>query len=95
MEEYVKIENAFFESKYVNKQKDKYNEMWENIKNDEKLLNWAITVNDTTLNGNSIAEQILIDYINVPSYIYDKLIFYIFSIENIARIVLDGEKKWR
>lgn len=93
---YSKIEKELHNLK---KDKLKYKqqiEFWNKIKNDKKILKWAITptidkhTKRNTLNGISICESILIDFENIDKNIYYELINLIYSDVNIARITENG-----
>lgn len=96
MEFFEKLENEFYISKYGIQKIGNSNEIWERIKLNKELLNWAIkSVKDKfgerdLVNGLAICDSILIDYNGIDKDIYQKLIDLIYSNEHIARIVLDG-----
>lgn len=102
MEKYEKIENELYISKYGIKKihgiqkKGNPVELWNKIKLNNELLNWAIKpVKDKfgerdLVNGLTICDFMLIDYDSVDKNIYQKLINLIYSNEQIARIVIDG-----
>ena len=96
MEKFRKIEDKLYYSKYCDKKNGNSNEIWNSIKNNKEILEWAIKPRKDKfgkidlVNGLAICENMLIDYSNVDSELYQKLIKLIYSNKQIARIVLDG-----
>ena len=96
MNNFDKIENEFYISKYGLPKVGNPYEIWNKIKGNKELLEWAITKTkdrfgvDDLVNGLAICDTILVDYNNVDKDIYNKLVNLIYSNTNIARIVLDG-----
>lgn len=94
MEEYEKIDNELYLSKYVIPLVINEEELWNKIKHNNDLLNWAIQLKKDdsgrlSLNGLAISEHILLDYKNVDSIIYKNLVRKVLKYKDIARIVLD------
>ncbi len=76
---------------YGEKNKD---DIWNLIKDNKEVLNGAINItknkwNEDTLYGRVIAEEILNNYNDVPSDIYEKLIKIIYSNKDIAKTTLN------
>ena len=96
MENFEKIDNEFYGSKYGVPRNGDSNELWESIKGNRELLNWAIKPTKDKfgerdlVNGLTICDTILVDYDGVDKDIYQDLVNLIYSNEQIARIVLDG-----
>ena len=96
MEKFRKIEDKLYYSKYCDKKNGNSNEIWNSIKNNKEILEWAIKPRKDKfgkidlVNGLAICENMLIDYSDVDSELYQKLIKLIYSNKQIARIVLDG-----
>lgn len=98
IKEFERIENDFYDARYgMNPASDKdVEEMWNKIKNQPEVLEWAIKIkrnkwNDgDILNGITIADAMLIDYKNVDEVVYNKLINTIYTNRDIARICLNG-----
>ena len=95
MEEFRIIEDKLYCAKYCNNKVNNPEEIWNSIKNNKELLEWAIkpTIDKfgkDLVNGLAICEGILIDFNNVDNEVYHKLVDLIYSNKQIARIVLDG-----
>lgn len=96
MENFEKIENDFYISKYGLPRVGNPNEIWKIIKSNKELLNWSIKpVKDKfgkrdIVNGLAICDTILVDYDGVDKNIYQELVNLIYLNEQIARIVQDG-----
>ena len=96
MESFEKIEYDFYVSKYGMPRIGNPEEIWNNIKDNRELLEWAIKKSKDKfrkkdiVNGVAICDTILYDYKNVDKDIYEELVNLIYSNEHIARIVLDG-----
>lgn len=96
MDKYEKLDRKFYTSKHYLPKTVDPNIMWEDIKTNKEILNWAIKPTKDKfgerdiVNGLSICESILIDYDNVDKDVYNKLISLIYSNKQIARIVQDG-----
>ena len=96
MNRFKDIEEELFQSKHCDKKVNDSTEFWDSIKNNRDLLEWAIRPTkdkfgkNDVVNGMTICENMLIDYDNVDSDLYQKLIDLIYSNKQIARIVLDG-----
>lgn len=94
--DFEKIENEYYKARYCSFSKDMVLELWDKIKNNKKILKWAITKTrdkfdeKDTVNGISICESIVINYNDVDEDVYSELINLIYSNRDIARIVLDG-----
>ena len=96
IEEVKKIDSELQIAKYINKDSEEANRLWDMIKNDKETLELAITVvrdkfneNDITL-GIAICDAMLIDYKTVDKDVYQKLVNTIYTNTDIARLVLDG-----
>lgn len=96
MEDFRKIENRLYYSKYCDKKVGNPEEIWSSIKNNKELLEWAIKPTKDKfgkrdlVNGLTICEDILINYDSIDKEIYQKLVNLIYSNKQIARILLDG-----
>ena len=96
MEDFRKIENKLYYSKYCDKKGGNPEEIWSSIKNNKELLEWAIKPTKDKfgerdlVNGLTICEDILINYDSIDKEIYQKLVNLIYSNKQIARILLDG-----
>lgn len=72
--------------------------IWERIKADKELLEWAITLTkdkfgeNYIVKGLAICKAILVDYGTVDKEIYEKLVKLVYSNEQIARIILRGQE---
>ena len=69
-----------------------YLDLWNNIKNNRRALEWATEIfmtrwGETTINAQNICHEILTNYDNVDVDIYNDLVNKIYSDKNIARIV--------
>ncbi len=91
-----KIDEILYRDRYIKRCYEDYNFVWDIIKNDRNILNKAIEVKRDKFNENdtfthlAIVELMLINYEDVPSDIYNKLVNLIYSNTDLARIVLDG-----
>lgn len=91
-----KIDEILYRDRYIKHCYEDYNFVWNIIKNDRDILNKAIEVKRDKFNENdtfthlAIVELMLINYEDVPSDIYNKLVNLIYSNPDLARIVLDG-----
>lgn len=91
-----KIDEILYRDRYIKHCYEDYNFVWDIIKNDRNILNKAIEVKRDKFNENdtfthlAIVELMLINYEDVPSDIYNKLVNLIYSNTDLARIVLDG-----
>ena len=91
-----KIDEILYRDRYIKHCYEDYNFVWDIIKNDRNILNKAIEVKRDKFNENdtfthlAIVELMLINYEDVPSDIYNKLVNLIYSNPDLARIVLDG-----
>jgi len=96
MEDFKKIDDKLYYAKYCDKNVDNAEEIWNSIKNNRELLEWAIKPTKDKfgerelVNGLAICEDILINYACVDKEIYQKLVDLIYSNKQIARIVLNG-----
>lgn len=96
MEEFERIDDNLYKAKYILNNAKVVSEIWNDIKHNIQLLEWAIKLTKAKfgqrdlVNGVSICENILINYNEIDRNIYDELIKLIYSNEQIARIVLDG-----
>ena len=98
MKSFNKLENELYRAIYdrFNVEPDGGKALWEEIKNNKELLNWAITPckdkfgERMLVNGLCICDTILVDYNNVDLEVYQKLVNEIYESTDIARIVLDG-----
>jgi hypothetical protein len=96
MENFKKIDNEFYGSKYGLPRVGDPNEIWKKIKDNKDLLNWAIKPTKNRfnerdiVNGLAICDTILADYSSIDKNIYQELVNLIYSNEQIARIVQGG-----
>ena len=96
MENFEKIENDFYISKYGLPRIGDSEEIWKSIRSNIELLKWAIKPiknkfgEKDIVNGLSICDSILYDYQEVDKNIYNELVNLVYSNEQIARIVQDG-----
>ena len=96
MESFNELDNKLYISKYVNKDREYFERIWNNIKDNKELLDWAIKLkkdkfNERYLvNGIAICDSMLYDFDSVDKEVYNKLINNIYSNKDIARLVLDG-----
>lgn len=90
------IDEMLYRDRYIKHCYEDYNFVWDIIKNDRNILNKAIEVKRDKFNENdtfthlAIVELMLVNYEDVPSDIYNKLVNLIYSNTDLARIVLDG-----
>ena len=90
------IDNKLYKAIYINENKKEGLKIWNRIKTDDELLKEAIKIVKTkfkdkdTLKGCTIANNILSDYENVDSSIYNELVYKIYKSTDIARIVMNG-----
>ena len=93
---YEELNNKLYASSYGLTKKYNPNEIWNEIKNNQNALKWAIKPKKDRfdgkelVNGLSIAENILIDYKNVNKDIYNELIDKIYSNKDLARVYTEG-----
>lgn len=91
-----KIDDKLFKTIYIDKDRDEFAKLWNEIKSNKSLLKEAIIPckdkfnQYDTVKGITICEQILYDYKNINQEIYQKLINLIYSNKDIARIVING-----
>ncbi len=90
-----KINKQLYNEKYINKDYDKLNKLWNELKGNTELLEKAIKrkkdkFDEDILESLIICECILITYDSVDKKVYQKLVNIIYSNEKIARKVLDG-----
>lgn len=96
MENFEEIDNEFNVSKYGSPRDGDEKKIWNSIKNNRELLEWAIKATKDKfgerdiVNGLAICDTILVDYKGIDKDIYQELINLIYSNVNIARIVIDG-----
>ena len=96
MEDFRKIENKLYHARYWDKKVGIQEEIWNSIKNNKELLEWAIKPTKDKfgerdlVNGLAICEDMLVDFNNVDNEVYQKLVDLIYCNRQIARIVLDG-----
>ena len=90
------VDSELYKTIYIEKDYAKFTKLWGEIREDVVLLKEAIkpckdkfNQYDTVL-GTTICEQILYDYKNVDSEIYQELINLIYSNVDIARKVVNG-----
>lgn len=89
------IDKELYYQKYIKKDYEKLNTLWNKVKDNKELLEEAIIVTknkfgEDTLKSLSICECMLITYDKVDKEVYQKLVNTIYSNEQIARKVLDG-----
>lgn len=89
------VDKELYYEKYIKKDYDKLNELWNKVKDNKELLEEAIKVTqnkfgEDTLESLIISECMLITYDKVDNEVYQKLVDIIYSNEKIARKVLDG-----
>lgn len=93
---YEELNNKLYASSYGLTKKYDPNEIWNEIKNNQNALKWAIKPKrdrfdeKELVNGLSIAENILMDYENVNKDIYNELIDKIYSNKDLARVYTEG-----
>lgn len=90
-----KIDHELYRIVYIEKNRTKFLEFWNEIRQNNDILKEAITFckdrfNNDAVKARTICEQILYDYENVNKEIYQELINLIYTNKNIARIVIDG-----
>lgn len=86
MKEYlIDLYITFFEKVYESNNKDLMNKIWQKLKTNTSLLEYAITINKNNFKSASIAYKILKDKTLYNTNIYKKLIETIYSKEIIAR----------
>ena len=96
MKDFRKIDDKLYYAKYCDKKVGNPKEIWNSIKNNKELLEWAIKPTKDKfgerdlVNGLAICEDMLVDFNNVDNEVYQKLVDLIYSNRQIARIVLDG-----
>lgn len=89
------IDKELYYQKYIKKDYEKLNTLWNKVKDNKELLEEAIIVTknkfgEDTLESLIICELMLITYDKVDNEIYQKLVSTIYTNEQIARKVLDG-----
>ena len=89
------IDKELYYQKYIKKDYEKLNTLWNKVKDNKELLGEAIIVTknkfgEDTLESLIICELMLITYDKVDNEIYQKLVSTIYTNEQIARKVLDG-----
>ena len=89
------IDKELYYQRYIRKDYDKLNKLWNKVKSNKELLEEAIQITknkfgEDTLKSLSICECMLITYDKVDKEVYQKLVNTIYSNEQIARKVLDG-----
>ena len=96
MKDFRNIDDKLYYAKYCDRKVGNPKEIWNLIKNNKELLEWAIKPTKDKfgerdlVNGLAICEDILVDFNNVDNEVYQKLVDLIYSNRQIARIVLDG-----
>lgn len=90
-----KIDKELYYQRYIKKDYEGLNKLWNEVKSNKELLEEAIKVTknkfgEDTLESLIICECMLITYDSVDNEVYQKLINTIYSNEKIARKVLDG-----
>lgn len=90
-----KIDEELYYQRYIRKDYDKLNKLWNEVKNNKELLEEAIKVTknrfgEDTLESLIICECMLTTYDSVDNEVYQKLVNTIYSNVKIARKVLDG-----
>jgi len=96
MKDFRKIDDKLYYAKYCDKKVGNSKEIWNSIKNNKELLEWAIKPTKDKfgerdlVNGIAICEDMLVNFNNVDNEVYQKLVDLIYSNRQIARIVLDG-----
>ena len=90
-----KVDKELYYQRYIRKNYNKLNQIWNEVKNDKTLLEEAITLTknkfgEDTLESLIICECMLITYDTIDNEVYQKLVNTIYSNEKIARKVLDG-----
>ena len=76
---------TFFEKVYESNNKDLMNKIWQKLKTNTTLLEYAITIHKNNFKSPIIAYKILKDRVFYDADIYKKLIETIYSKETIAR----------
>jgi len=89
------VDKELYYERYIKKDYDKLNKLWNELKGNKELLEEAIKLTknkfgEDTLESLIICECMLITYDKVDSEVYQKLVNTIYSNEKIARKVLDG-----
>ena len=96
MADFRKLEDKLYYAKYCDKKFGNSEDIWNLIKYNKELLEWAIKPTKDKfgerdiVNGLAICENMLIDFNSVDKEVYQKLINLIYSNRQIARIVLNG-----
>ena len=96
MDNLKELDDELYKAKYVLKNNDIYNTIWNRIKGNVNILRDAVQIKRDKFDerdivkGLAVAEEILINYDTVDSVAYNNLIDMIYSNTDIARIVLDG-----
>ncbi len=91
-----KIDDVMYRDRYIKHCYDDYNFVWECIRKNKSVLEEAIVVKRDKFDENdtftylSIVEAMLMDYENIDSDIYNKLVDLIYSNKDLCRIVLNG-----
>ena len=81
----IELYIAFFEKIYESSNKDLMNKIWQKLKTNATLLEYAITIDKNNFKSKIIAYKILKDKTLYNTNIYKKLIETIYSKETIAR----------
>lgn len=95
MIDFEKINTELYNSQYMVPREGDYSEIWNKIKNNKEILEWAIQKTRDkfdamdTVRGPAICDSILINYEDVDLNIYTQLVSLVYSNTDIARIVLD------
>ena len=92
--EVEKLDNELYKAKYHQKDYDLYNQLWDKIKGNKKILEVASNVvknkfDEDTFFANAIVEEMLIDYDIVDKSLYQNLVNKIYSNTRLARTVFD------
>lgn len=95
MMDFKTVDKELYFEKYIKKDYDKLNKLWNELKENKELLEEAVMLTknkfgEDTLASLSICECLLITYDCVDNEVYQKLVNTIYSNEQIARKVLDG-----
>lgn len=89
------IDKELYYQRYIRKDYDKLNKLWNEVKSNKELLEEAIQITknkfgEDTLKSLSVCECMLITYDSVDNKVYQKLVNTIYANEQIAIKVLDG-----
>ena len=83
MEDFRKTDDKLYYAKYCDKKVGNPKEIWNSIKNNKELLEWAIKPTKDKfgerdlVNGIAICEDILIDYDEIDKEIYQNLLSHV------------------